>query len=179
MSDPISVWREEHRRFAQLFGVLESQVARLRAGQEPDYDLMRNLVYYLRHWASRVHHPREDAAFARIVERDPGLRLPVNRLMQEHRVIATAEQELLRRLEDVEAGAMVERAALEAAADTYLAYYRHHLAAEEAEILPRAIELLTPRDWEAVAAAVPAGPDPLFGENFEAHYAPLRQHLGL
>lgn len=179
MSDPVSVWREEHRRFAQLLGVLESQVARLRAGQDPDYGLMRNVVYYLQHWASQVHHPREDAAFNRLLERDPGMLLPVNRLMQEHRVIATVEKELLRRLEDVEAGAMVERAALEAAADTYLVYYRHHLAAEEAEILPRASELLTPRDWEAVAAAAPAGSDPLFGADLEARYAPLRRHLGV
>jgi hemerythrin-like domain-containing protein len=179
MAGPVSEWREEHRRFGQLLGVLENQVAKLHAGNEPDFDLMRNVVYYLRHYASRVHHPREDAALARLLERDPGAQPQVSRLRQEHRVIATAEEELLQRLEDIEAEAMVERASLLAAADTYLVYYRHHIALEEAEILPRARQVLTREDWNAVAAAVPAGPDPLFGESFDARYAGLRDYLGV
>ena len=40
-------------------------------------------------------------------------------------------------------------------------------------------ELLTPQDWAAVAAAVPAGPDPLFGEDIEARYRKLRRHIAL
>jgi hypothetical protein len=67
---------------------------------------------------------------------------------------------------------------VEAAAATYLVYYRHHLAAEEQEVIPRAVQLLTRSDWAAVAA-VPAGADPLFGEESEARYRELRWQLGL
>jgi hypothetical protein len=82
--------------------------------------------------------------------------------LQEHRVIAAAGEDLLSILHDVVEGALIERHTVEAAAATYLVYYRHHLAAEEQEVIPRAAQLLTPSDWAAVAAA-PVGADPLFG----------------
>ena len=99
----------------------------------------------------------------------------VNRLLQEHRVIANAGDELLRLLNEVADEAIVARAEVEAAAATYLVYYRHHIATEENEVLPRAIELLTPEDWADVAAAIPAGRDPLFGESSDERYRELRR----
>jgi hemerythrin-like domain-containing protein len=101
-----------------------------------------------------VHHPREDLAFERMVQRDPALRIPVNRLLQEHRIIAYAGESLLERLEDAANGGFAPRAELEAAAATFLAYYRSHMATEESAILPRAAELLQDADWAAVAAVV-------------------------
>jgi len=175
MATPIAQWHEEHARFSRLLDLMEQQVAAFHAGEQPDYEVMQDIVHYLRHFADHFHHPREDAAFARLVERDDGVRLPVSRLVQEHRVIASAGAELLRRLDDIVAGAVIERAAVEAAAATYLVYYRHHLATEEAEILPRAAQLLTPGDWATVAAAVRGGSDPLFGDDFDARYEELRR----
>ena len=84
----------------------------------------------------------------------------INRLLQEHRVIARAGDELLRMLNDVADEAVVLREDVETAVATYLVYYRHHLATEEREIMPRAATLLTAQDWSAVAAAAPVGRDP-------------------
>lgn len=177
MADPVNEWRAEHVRFDRFLDLLEREVASFRAGEQPDYSLMRDIIHYLRHFADRVHHPREDVAFARLAERDPGMRLPVNRLLQEHRVIATAGEALLRRLDDIAADAVIERGLVEAAAATYLVYYRHHLATEEADVVPRAAKLLTRQDWADVAAAVPAGPDPFFGNDFDARYQELRHQV--
>lgn len=177
MADPIAEWHDEHVRFSRLLGLLGAQLAAFHAGDDPDYDLMRDIIFYLRHFADRFHHPREDVAFARLVEREPSMRVMVNRLLQEHRVIALAGEELLRKLDDIAADVVTERAEVEAAAATYLVYYRHHLATEEAEIVPRAAELLAPDDWSAVAAAVPAGSDPLFGNDVEARYEELSRQI--
>ena len=49
---------------------------------------MRDIVYYLRHHLDRVHHSQEDVALGRIRERDPEMKPWIDRLMQEHRVIA-------------------------------------------------------------------------------------------
>jgi hemerythrin-like domain-containing protein len=68
---------------------------------------------------------------------------------------------------------------VEAAAATYLLYYRHHIAAEEKDVLPRAAALLTDRDWAAIASAVPARSDPLSGDNVEARYRELSRRLAL
>lgn len=164
MANPIALWHAEHGSFSRLLDVLEEQVARFHEGETPDFDLMLEIVSYLREFGDRFHHPREDAAFASLVTRDPTLRLPINRLLQEHRVIAVAGEELVTRLNEVIGDALVLRATVEAAAALYLAYYRHHLATEERQILPRAALLLTAQDWDIVARAAPSGPDPLFGE---------------
>ena len=179
MSESIALWRAEHSHFARLLDLLEQQVAAFHADDRPNYELMFNVVSYLRYFPDRYHHPREDVAFARMARREPELKPLIDRLLQEHRVIAAAGAELLKYLEQVVEDVMVERAKVEAAAATYLVYYRGHLALEDREIVPRAEKLLTPQDWEAVVAAVPAGADPLFGENFEPRYRELRRQIAL
>ena len=179
MAEPLAVWHAEHVNFARLLDLLETQVAAFHRGERPNYDLMVDIVYYLRSFADHFHHPREDVAFARLVEREPGMQLVINRLLQEHRVIARAGDELFNRLNEVAEDVVTPRAALEAAAATYLVYYRHHLATEEREVMPRAAELLTEEDWAAVAATVPAGPDPLFGDDVEARFRELRRQIAI
>jgi hemerythrin-like domain-containing protein len=177
MAEPLAVWHAEHINFARLLDLLDTQVAAFHRGDRPNYDLMGNIIYYLRSFADRFHHPREDIAFARLVERDPDMQLVINRLLQEHRVIATAGDEFFNRLNEVAGDIMTPRATVEAAAATYLVYYRHHIATEEREIMPRAAQLLTQGDWAAVEATVP--PDPLFGDVVEARFQELRSQIAL
>src|SRR3989304_5894184 len=92
---------------------------------------------------------------------------------------AAAGRTLPEHLDAVVADALAPRSLVEAAAATYLAHYRAHLAAEEQEVIPRAAELLTAQDWADVAAAVPAQTDPLFGDDIEARYRKLRRQIAL
>ncbi len=178
MTDLVAIWRAEHLNFDRLLDLLEKQVAAFHVGGQPDYDLMRDVVYYLRHYADQVHHPQEDAVFARLLERDPAMRPQIDRLLQEHRVIVAAGETLLKHLDEVVAEALVPRSIVETAAATYLVFYRQHLAAEDNEVIPRAAQLLRPRDWAAVAA-VPTRPDPLFGEDVEERFRNLRRQIVL
>lgn len=177
MADLIALWHADHARFTRLLDLLEKQLARFDDEQSPAFGLMLDIVSYLQEYADRFHHPREDVAFARLVLRDPSLRFRINRLHQEHRVIAVAGDEFTNRLNEVIAGGIVERAAIEATAALFLTYYRHHLATEESEILPRAASLLTAQDWRSVAAAVARGSDPLFGPEPDERYRELREFL--
>ncbi len=127
-------------------------MARFETDGSPLYGLMLDIVSYLKEQSDRFHHPREDAAFVRMVQHDPTLRLPINRLLQEHRAIAVAGDELTTHLNEVIVENVVERATVESAVALYLSYYRHHLATEENEILPRAANLMTAQDWATVAA---------------------------
>ena len=179
MSDTIALWQAEHRHFSRLLDLLDQQMVAFHADDRPNYELMLDVVSYLRYFPDRYHHPREDAAFARLVKRDPELKPVIDRLLQEHRVIAASGTELLTYLEQVVEDVMIERAKVEAAAATYVVYYRRHLALEDRDIVSRAEQLLTPQDWEAVLAAIPTGPDPLFGENAEPRYRELRRQIAL
>ena len=177
MSDSIAMWHAEHRHFSRLLDMLEKQVAAFHSDDRPNFELMLDLVSYLRYFPDRYHHPREDIGFARLAQRDPTLKPVVDQLLQEHRVIAAAGSDLLNYLQQVVDDVVVERARVEAAAATYLVYYRRHLAIEDRDIMPRAEQLLQKEDWEAVFAAVPRGPDPLFGEESDARYRELRRQI--
>ena len=174
--DPLVSWHADHRNFARLLDLISQQVDAFHAGKRPDYELMHSIVYYLRHYPDCFHHPRENVAFARLAKRDAAMQLTVARRMQEHAVIAAAGEDLLKCLESIIVGVVTERSVLEAAAATYLIYYRHHLAAEEKEVIPRAVELLTPVDWAAVAE-ISTEPDPLFGPDFDVRYQELRLQI--
>lgn len=179
MSDPVSFWHQEHVSFSKLLDLLEREITAFHDSGSPNYPLMLDIVTYLTHFPERHHHPREDIAFERMAAHDPSLSAQVRRLQQEHRVISAAGTTLHGMLAAVLDGAMIERALLEAAADTYLTYYRHHLAAEESRILPRAAELLTAADWAAVTAAHAHAPDPLFGADPDDRYRELRRMIAL
>ena len=179
MTSQIAQWHAEHGNFSLLLGILEEQVASFRDGESPDYDLMLEIVSCLREFGDCFHHPREDAAFTILVTRDPQLRLPINRLLQEHRVIAVAGEELVARLNQVISDAYVLRATVEAAAALYLAYYRHHIASEERLVLPRARLLLNAQDWDAVARAAPSSSDPLFAGMPTASHPRLAERIAM
>jgi hemerythrin-like domain-containing protein len=93
MNEPLAAWHADHVHFARLLDLLEGELSAFHSGEQPDYGLLLNIVYYLRHYPDRFHHPRENVAFARLVERDPAMQLPIARRIQEHRVIATAGEE--------------------------------------------------------------------------------------
>jgi hemerythrin-like domain-containing protein len=177
MNEAIAHWHFEHTNFSRLLDALQGELDAFHEGKQPNYDLMVDIVTYLRHFPDLHHHPREDAAFARLAEREPGMQLALERLRQEHRVIAAAGEELLKTLNEVTSGALIARAAVESIAAMYLVYYRHHIAEEEKEVLPRAAKLLSGADWKAVQGAVPAGRDPLFGDKGESGYRELRRHI--
>jgi hemerythrin-like domain-containing protein len=179
MADPLAVWHTEHLNFARLLDILEEQVAAFRRDKSPNYALMGDILYYMQNFSDRVHHPREDVAYARLAERDPNTRPVVDRLLQEHRVLAAAGEELQTRINEAGGDVVIPRAALETASATYLVYYRHHISTEERDVMPRAAKVLTEQDWAAVDATVPASPDPLFGGDVLERFETLRRQIGL
>ena len=179
MEDYLALWHQDHLNFALLIQLLDEQVAAFHAGDRPDYELMTDIVHYLRAYSDLLHHPREDVAFARMAVRDPALSPLLSRLMQEHRVLAWSGEDLLRHLEETATDCITPRIALEAAAATFVQYYRRHLDIEESRILPRAAALLDAHDWMAVAAAGPILSDPLFGEVTELRFHGLRDAVSV
>jgi hemerythrin-like domain-containing protein len=177
MIDPIAVWHAEHARFARLLDFIEEQTAAFHEGKDPDYELLRDVVYYLHHYGDRYHHPREDAAFERLIKHDANLKQQIQSLLQQHRVLASVSETLLSHLDNILEDVVTARAIVEGAASTYILYYRNHIGAEERVILPRAAKLLLPEEWAAVERTVPVVADPLFGEDVSARYRELRNRV--
>jgi hemerythrin-like domain-containing protein len=177
MTGPVAVWHTEHVYFRRLLELLHGELDAFHRGERPNYELMLDIVAYLRDYGDEFHHPREDVAFARLAERLPEIKPELARLAQEHRVIARAGDKLRAHLEAVLAGTIVARAEVEVAAATYLVYYGNHIAKEDELVLERAAQTLTDADWQAVRDAVRAAPDPLFGERPQERYRELRRRI--
>jgi hemerythrin-like domain-containing protein len=173
----VTAWHQEHVYFNSLLELLQREVHVFHTAGRPNYELMSDIVSYLRDYGDQFHHPREDVAFTRLAARLPGMELPLARLAQEHRVIAHAGETLLARVEAILGGAIVPRGEVEVAAATYLVYYGNHLAKEEEDVLPLAAKYLTPEDWQAVRDAVPSG-DPLVAAHAN-RYRELRRWIAL
>ena len=178
-TDPIAAWHEEHLYFNQLLHLLQREVDVFHRGARPNYELMSDVVSYLREYGDQAHHPREDAAFERLAKRCPDMQLALARLAQEHRVIAQAGEALQRQIDAILGGAVVPRAEVEVAAATYLVYYGNHIAKEEEDVLRRAALHLTDADWEAVKNAVPMLRDPIFGKQTQERYRALRRQIAI
>jgi hemerythrin-like domain-containing protein len=177
MNGPLAMWHTEHVYFRRLLELLQQELDCFHRGERPNYELMLDIVAYLRDYTDQSHHPREDVAFERLAKRCPDLKLELARLQQEHRIIARAGEKLREHLESVLDGTMIARSDVEVAAATYLVYYGNHLSREDEIVLPRAAALLTPEDWQAVKAVVTPAVDPLFGEQTEERYRALRRHI--
>lgn len=177
MTNPATAaWHEEHVYFNLLLELLQREVYVFHTGGRPNYELMYDIVSYLRDYGDEFHHPREDVAFERLARRLPGMALPLGRLAQEHRVIKQAGENLLRHIDAILGGAIVPRGELEMAAATYLIYYGNHLAKEEEDVLPLARKYLTAEDWEAVKDALSG--DPLLVVDAK-RYRELRRKIAL
>lgn len=177
MIDPIAHWHAEHVYFAQLLKLIRKELDVFHDAGEPNYELIADILRYLREYSDLVHHPREDIAFARLERHCPELALVLARLKQEHRVIAAAGDELLAKVEMAAGGTVLPRRQVESAAATYLVYYESHIAREESEVLERARAHLTPSDWDAVRDGVTALPDPLFGNDPQERFRRLRRQI--
>jgi hemerythrin-like domain-containing protein len=179
VNNTVTHWHTEHMYFRRLLGLLQQELDVFAAGERPNYELMFDILTYLREFTDRVHHPREDVAFACLARRAPEMQLPLARLQQEHRVIAHAGEALLRLLASILDGSVVPRAEVESAAATYLVYHGSHIAREEEDVLSRAATALTREDWKAVHDAVPHADDPLFGARPEERFRQLRRQIAL
>lgn len=175
MPATVAYWRTEHAAFATLLTQLEHRLAAFNGSDRPEYELMLDIVRYLRHFPDRYHHPREEVAFARLASREASLVPLLEKLMGEHRRIAALGEKLEGLLEAAADGSMLPREDIVSAAREYIGVYRNHIASEELNILPRSGSLLTLEDWDAVRHAVPARHDPLFGGNADDGYKALRR----
>lgn len=178
MTGPVAHWHTEHVYFRRLLELLQAELDAFHRGESPNYELMLDIVAYLRDYSDQFHHPREDATFARLALRCPDLKIELARLTQEHRVIARSGEALRQHLENILAGAIVPRAEVEVAIATYLVYYGNHLAKEDELVLGRAVEALSPGDWEEIKAVSDGRADPLFSDRPHERYRALRRRIG-
>jgi hemerythrin-like domain-containing protein len=177
MSSQVSTWKSEHRTFSALLEILEKQANMFHQDLEPNYDLMLEIVNYMKDYADRYHHPMEDRVFAVIAERVPEVREIVWELKREHGYILDCANELASDLESVLGGTVMSRNDVEDRAKRYIETFRRHIFTEEQGVLMDAAAKLTKEDWAKLAEHSEKGEDPLTGKRYDQRYSALRREI--
>jgi hemerythrin-like domain-containing protein len=153
---------QEHRNIEKLLTVLERELEVFDRGDRPDYEVIRAIISYFQVYPEVYHHPQEDRVFTKLKTRDP---------------VAAVKIGDLARIESVLADAEMVRQDVDTIVRDFIAHERHHMAMEDRDFFPAALNALKPEDWIEIASAVTGRKDPLFSEATEAQFDALRTHI--
>ena len=175
----IDVIHNEHQALAAMLRSMHLLVAQAqREGRDPDFSVLRAMLFYVDEFPERLHHPKESALlFPALRQRCPELRGTLDRLDADHGHGETAIRALAHALLAWEVLGQPRQQPFIDALDRYIDGYISHMAAEEQEVLPAARRHLTESDWAALDAAFAANRDPLTGHPAEAAFQPLFQKI--
>jgi hemerythrin-like domain-containing protein len=171
----LDVIRDEHRALAGMLTALRTLVRDVAAGRsEPDFALLRAIVFYVYAFPERLHHPKETGLLFRALrERGAPVAQTLDRLDEEHTHGEAAVMRLAMALLEYEQLGESRRAAFAEAVEAYVGGYLRHMEVEEREVLPLAERLLDADDWQAIDAAFAQNRDPLTGHPPEQPYRAL------
>ena len=175
----LTIMKDEHQALAAMLKSMPLLLSQWqREGQAPDFGLLRAMLFYIDEFPERLHHTKEsELLFPALRARSPGSAATLDKLDRDHAQGERAVRELAHLLLAWEVMGEPRREAFESALRGYIDHYLRHMAVEEAEVLPAALEHLSPADWAALDAAFAANKDPLTGHEPEEGYRPLFQRI--
>lgn len=169
------VIRQEHQALAAMLRsvtLLLGQNRRQHA--EPDFAALRAMLFYVDEFPEKRHHKKEsELLFPKVRARSPLHRDLMDRLDNDHLRGEARIRELEHTLLGYEMMGESRREPFEAATARYIDFYLAHMRAEETQILPLALQVLTPADWDELDDAFGSNRDLLAGAEPEAEYARL------
>lgn len=178
-SDAIGLIRNEHRTLAALLHAMKHLVNEIRSCRaEPDFPLLRAMVYYIDVFPERMHHPKEEAYLFEPLaqhtrEADEDLKI----LREEHENGARLIRDLGHALLCYEHEPKTGFAVFAALVESYAGFYRQHMEREEKNLMPLALKVLLPEDWINLQRGFLENHDPLYGDTREAHFRKLFTHI--
>ena len=163
----IRLIKDEHASLAAVLRAAERVVGEaVSTGKAVDFRLLRAMLYYLREFPERRHHPNEDRMlFARIKARTHEVDAAIAELEEEHRRGDGMLQSLTIALDNWEAGATGGGALFAEVLSGFARFYWAHMEKEETRVLPAAERSLSNEDWHEVHAMFESHQDPMFGND--------------
>ena len=161
MTDAVFIIGHEHANFATVLGHLRRIVGEIAEnGPAPDFTLLDAIVDYTERFPQTMHHPKEEHyLFPALIRRKPDLALLLEMVHNEHvrgaEMLALLRERLNVYRDDASQFEPFRRAALD-----YAEFERRHMAREDQELLPLALKILQPEDWEPINAAFLRNEDP-------------------
>jgi len=168
---------QDHARLARVLDLLDHLLDRFHEGDEPDYDLICEMLEYMGSYADQIHHPTEDLIFHRALDKGVANRDVFDVLMHQHDLVAQLNKRFHESLDAIIHEGVLLREDVESQGRELVDTLRSHMILEDREAFPIAVERLDDEDWAFVEATAPTADDPLFAapdpQRFRALYAQL------
>jgi len=180
----VQIIRTEHSTLSAVLrsiGLLLTESR--RHGIEPDFKVLRAMLFYIDEFPEKVHHTKETALlFPLLRERSSDLGAVLDRLDRDHeashRTVLDLQHDVLALEMMSEAPhAKARQADFEARMHAYIASYLDHMRVEESEVLPLAQSVLTESDWVALDEAFMQNRDPLTHRQGDDSFRPLFKRI--
>jgi len=175
----VGVLKTEHRNLGQVLNCLRDEVHRLRGlDKKPDLDLLFSIVYYIRVFPDRYHHPKEDEyLFKYLRQRTHQADQVLGELEREHARFESLLETLEQTLRDYDQHYPNGLDELERQVEEYLKIQWQHMKKEEEHVLPIAEKALQDEDWAAISNAFSRNDDPMFSENLRTGFEALHHRI--
>jgi len=156
-----------------MLDILERESNRIYDGEEPDYELLHDVMHYMTVYPDAVHHPKEDRVYAELRAVRPDLSTGFERITMDHRHIAELSVKLRDDFAAINAGSPVRRRSVVANALRYVNTLRGHMQWEELDLFRRVEEMIRQGHVELDTANYPHTFDPVFGPEVEENFSRL------
>lgn len=180
MENEITKLRKEHINFKKMLNLLEEQLDLLHEGEEPDYEIMTDILCYMTEYSDVAHHPKEEAIFSLLVKLNSTAKRDVAEITRQHHTIGEAGSNFHEKLENIVNGEseIMQLEEIETPGRMYVTILRAHIEKEEKGLFVMAEELFNDDDWRKVKSDTHiAISDPIFGKNVEQRFSFLCDQL--
>lgn len=161
--------RDDHRNIAMVLDFLERAVY----GDNPDFEMLEEIMRYMTVYPDAVHHPKEDVVFAALKKQRPDLAAELNEVREDHRRIAALGSRLREDIEAIIAGAAVRRSQLTEDCSNYVHQLRSHMEREENDLYGQIESMISGDSRRVDVNELQHIKDPVFELEIEAGFRRL------
>jgi len=177
MTELLERLTQDHRHLSRLLNLFDGLLDRFHEGNEPDFELMCEMLEYMESYADQVHHPSEEVIFDRLRARTNETYPVLDVLTKQHVLLGQMNKRFRQSLDGIVHEEVLRRDDVEVQGREFVKTMWEHLKLEEAEAFPLARERLSSSDWDELLDEVPSVDDPVFGDADPARFRTLFQHL--
>jgi len=169
--------RDDHRNMAIVLDVLADVIQDAAAGNDPDFELVDEIMRYMTVYPDAVHHPKEDIVYRQLRRERPDLADGLDDVPADHDAIAELGTALRDDVEAIIAGGAVRREKLVEDMSSYVERLRRHMNWEESDLFKRIDSMLDSDDRNVDISQYEHIKDPIFELEIESGFQRLMSSL--
>jgi len=151
---PSRVLKDEHRIIERVLSVLQSLVAKMESGVNPECDALNHCVQFFRLFADACHHAKEEDLLFPVLEsrgipREGG---PIGVMLHEHAQARGLTKEMGEALAEIEAGSADGKERFQTAARHYVSLLSNHIQKEDNILYVMGDRVMTAEDQDSLCS---------------------------